>query len=117
MHTSRWCKIPNITGKVRIFRFVSNSDIALHKLIDDAVIEVDWEGNIVWQCRPMNLGYLQPFHADHIYSMFISSAQRLPNGNTLITEGADGRLFEVTVDHELVKLQIRQTGLGVMQKG
>jgi hypothetical protein len=26
----------------------------------------------------------------------------LPNGNTLITEGSDGRIFEVTVDHEIV---------------
>jgi len=26
----------------------------------------------------------------------ISGAQRLPNGNTLITEGAGGRVFEVT---------------------
>jgi hypothetical protein len=30
------------------------------------------------------------------FSHYVSSAQRLPNGNTLITEGADGRLFEVT---------------------
>ena len=28
--------------------------------------------------------------------------QRLPNGNTLITEGSDGRVFEVTPDHEIV---------------
>src|SRR4029450_2751265 len=28
--------------------------------------------------------------------------QRLPNGNTLITEGSDGRIFEVTRDHKLV---------------
>ena len=32
----------------------------------------------------------------------MSSAQRLPNGNTLITEGSDGRIFEVTVEHEIV---------------
>ena len=36
------------------------------------------------------------------YSPFISGMQRLPNGNTLITEGSDGRVFEVTKDHELV---------------
>ena len=28
--------------------------------------------------------------------------QRLPNGNTLITEGSDGRVFEVTPDHKIV---------------
>ena len=57
---------------------------------------------IVWQVRPIDLGYVQPMIADHFYSCYISSAQRLPNGNTLITEGADGRLLEVTVDHEIV---------------
>jgi len=30
------------------------------------------------------------------HSAYISGAQRLPNGNTLITEGASGRIFEVT---------------------
>jgi hypothetical protein len=30
------------------------------------------------------------------YSSFISGATRLPNGNTIICEGATGRLFEVT---------------------
>lgn len=67
------------------------------------VIEIDPVSmEIVWQCRPMDLGYLQPFISDHFYSCYISSAQRLPNGNTLITEGSDGRLFEVTADHEIV---------------
>ena len=32
---------------------------------------------------------------DDFYSSFISGAQRLPGGNTLICEGAEGRLFEV----------------------
>ncbi len=36
------------------------------------------------------------------FSFNVSSAQRLPNGNTLITEGATGRTFEVTVDGEIV---------------
>ncbi len=35
-------------------------------------------------------------------SYFISGAQRLPNGNTLICEGMTGRLFEVTMDSEVV---------------
>jgi len=36
------------------------------------------------------------------HSPYISGAQRLPNGNTLICEGDFGRLFEVTRDHETV---------------
>ncbi|GAG47936.1 unnamed protein product, partial [marine sediment metagenome] len=38
----------------------------------------------------------------HFFSYQISSAQRLPNGNTLITEGDNGRIFEVTRDGEIV---------------
>jgi len=37
-----------------------------------------------------------------IYSAFVSAAQRLPNGNTLITEGNGGRIIEVTTGHEIV---------------
>ena len=36
------------------------------------------------------------------FSYYISGAQRLLNGNTLITEGATGRVFEVTASGELV---------------
>ena len=57
---------------------------------------------IVWQHTPTEAGYLEPYHSHYFYSPFISSAQRLPNGNTLITEGSGGRLMEVTADHELV---------------
>jgi hypothetical protein len=57
---------------------------------------------IVWQYTPKEAGYLMPVDANRFYSPFISSAQRLPNGNTLITEGSGGRIFEVTAQHELV---------------
>jgi hypothetical protein len=36
------------------------------------------------------------------FSTNISSAQRLENGNTLITEGAPGRMFEVTAEGNIV---------------
>lgn len=36
------------------------------------------------------------------YSQLISAAQRLPNGNTMITEGCCSRIFEVTPDKEIV---------------
>ncbi len=39
----------------------------------------------------------QPFYAD-----FISGAHRLPNGNTFITAGPEGRFFEVTADGDTV---------------
>jgi len=67
------------------------------------VIEIDpVKMEIVWECQPKHLGYEQPFTADHFYSCYISGAQRLPNGNTLICEGSDGRLIEITNDYEIV---------------
>jgi outer membrane protein assembly factor BamB len=47
--------------------------------------------------------YSTPGRASYqFFSRNVSSAQRLPNGNTLITEGAEGRLFEVTSENEIV---------------
>lgn len=57
---------------------------------------------IVWQYTPAEAGFTIPLDANRFYSPFISSAQRLPNGNTLITEGSGGRIFEVTAGHETV---------------
>ena len=57
---------------------------------------------VVWQYTPREAGFVIPLNAYMFYSGFISSAQRLPNGNTLITEGAGGRIFEVTREHEIV---------------
>jgi len=57
---------------------------------------------VVWQYSPAEAGLAVPVDANRFYSPFISSAQRLPNGNTLITEGSGGRLIEVTRDHEIV---------------
>lgn len=45
------------------------------------------------------------YHADVVlafYSFMVGGADRLENGNTLITEGASGRLFEVTAERETV---------------
>ncbi|MDR1515981.1 MAG: aryl-sulfate sulfotransferase [Synergistaceae bacterium] len=56
-------------------------------------LEIEWEYNAI------NAGFSDEFR---FYSPYVSSAQRLPNGNTLITEGSDGRIFEVTTDHRTV---------------
>lgn len=45
--------------------------------------------------------YSAPKRED-FFSFFISGAQRLPNGNTLICSGQQGRLFEVTNDNRIV---------------
>ncbi|KAI8074382.1 PQQ repeat-containing enzyme [Gongronella butleri] len=59
------------------------------------VIEVDpTTKEIVWQYKDR-----QP---EFFFTPFMGSAQRLPNGNTLIDEAAFGRIFEVTKDGQVV---------------
>ena len=67
------------------------------------VLEIDPTSlEILWQYTPAEAGYRIPMDANRFYSPFVSSAQRLPNGNTLITEGSGGRIIEVTADHRIV---------------
>ena len=66
---------------------------------------------IVWQYTPGEAGLAVPVDANRFYSPFISSAQRLPNGNTLITEGSGGRIIEVTAGSR-DRLGIHQPLLG-----
>ena len=59
------------------------------------VIEVDPStSEIVWQYQGLPMV--------SFFTHFTGGAQRLPNGNTLITEGLTGRLFEVTSGNEIV---------------
>ncbi len=57
---------------------------------------------VVWSCGSIAKPPEPPMSKIRIYSSFISSAQRLPNGNTLITEGTSGRIIEVTPTHDIV---------------
>ena len=64
------------------------------------VLEIDpVKMTIVWEYTANTGGYRDLFK---FFSDYVSSAQRLPNGNTLIDEGAVGRLFEVTPEGETV---------------
>ena len=57
---------------------------------------------IIWKYGPEEAGYLMPVDANRFYSPFISSVQRLANGNSLIVEGSGGRIIEVTPNHKIV---------------
>ena len=63
------------------------------------VLEIDpITKEIVWQYDASSSN--QPYW--NFFSPIISSARRLPNGNTLIDEGIHGRVFQVTPDGEIV---------------
>jgi len=66
-------------------------------------------GSRVLEINPQTKKIVWDYTADdsnqpdwEFYSAFISSARRLPNGNTLIDEGMYGRFFQVTPSGEIV---------------
>jgi Arylsulfotransferase (ASST) len=63
------------------------------------ILEIDpVKKEIVWEYTGADSG--RPVWS--FFSSFVSSAQRLPNGNTLIDEGMDGRFFQITRDGDIV---------------
>ena len=56
----------------------------------------------VLEINPVTLELVWSYTNPRFFSTNISGAQRLPNGNTLITAGAGGRMFEVTPKSEIV---------------
>lgn len=56
----------------------------------------------VLEIDPVTLKLVWSYTASTFFATNISGAQRLANGNTLITEGPGGRLFEVTQDGDIV---------------
>ena len=57
----------------------------------------------ILEIDPVSLAVVWSYTAGaQFFSSNISGMQRLPNGNTLITEGAGGRVFEVTSDRQIV---------------
>lgn len=56
----------------------------------------------VLEIDPVTLKRVWMYNGAGFFSTNISGAQRLPNGNTLITEGAGGRVFEVNTAGKIV---------------
>ncbi|MFF3574437.1 arylsulfotransferase family protein [Nocardia jiangxiensis] len=75
------------------------------------VLEIDpVTEQIVWQYTAEDSG----LPSWTFFSSFVGNAQRLPNGNTLITEGMQGRIFQVTPEGRVVWEYVSPyEGLGV----
>ncbi|MFV0438224.1 MAG: aryl-sulfate sulfotransferase [Desulfopila sp.] len=66
--------------------------------INPITYEIVWEYSYYKANPEKMLGHM----GYRFFSPFVSYAQRLPNGNTLITEGDGNRVFEVTAGYEMV---------------
>jgi len=80
------------------------------------VLELNPEsGKIIWEYKATPPG--------SFFSRTMGSAQRLPNGNTLITEGEKGHVFEITFDGKIVwefynpELKLRSTKESDYERG
>jgi outer membrane protein assembly factor BamB len=75
----------------------------VHRRDNARVAEIDpVTGKVLWEYTPQSAGHINPLDNYKFFSPLAGHAQRLPNGNTLITEGANGRLFEVTDEGRVV---------------
>ena len=108
-HDSRWIEAGRPgAGNIMVYNNGSNRPEGLYSSIDVIVTPVDGQG------RYPNLFPGVPFGPfglnweytgdppEDFFSPFISGAERAVNGNTVICEGRDGHLFEVTSEGDVV---------------
>lgn len=112
-HDAQWIKegLPG-EGNILIYNNGMNRPDGEYSSIEEIVTPVDNEGNYptpeTGESFPPETT-IWSYQADpptDFYSKNISGAQRMPNGNTLICEGAYGTFFEVTPDSQIVWLYV-----------
>lgn len=108
-HDAQWIE-PGLPGEGDLLVFnngIGNFPPPFHSSIDQLTPPVDAFGNYSYTpgtaYEPASLTWMFTATPEtSFYSANISGCQRLPNGNTLICEGAAGTLFEVTDAGEIV---------------
>ena len=107
-HNAHWIPttIPG-EGCILVFNNGGGREPLEYSSVDEFVPPTDEAGNYIRRKRsPYGPG--SPFRSytarnkTDFASSFISGAQRLPNGNTLVNSGVVGVVFEVTPDKEIV---------------
>ncbi len=107
-HNTHWIPagLPG-AGHLMLFNNGGKRPDGPYSTVDELVLPVDSQGHYTRQPgKPFGPDapvwrYSAPRKSD-FFSSFISGAQRLPNGNTLICSGANGTIFEVTPEKTIV---------------
>jgi Arylsulfotransferase (ASST) len=119
-HNAHWIpkSLPG-EGHVLVFNNGSQRPDGSYSSVDEIILPVDPQGRYTY--KPGSAyGPEQPVWSyvaskkTDFYSFFISGAQRLPNGNTFICSGADGTIFEVTPEKEIVWKYVNPVKAGGM---
>jgi hypothetical protein len=112
-HDANWIE-PGCPGEGNILIFNNqrelenepNPSLRKYSTVDEIETPVDKRGNyyrIGGAFGPVTpIWSYQDSDPHYFYSYHLSGAQRLPNGNTLICEGAKGKFFEVTPEKGIV---------------
>ncbi|MCA8956312.1 MAG: aryl-sulfate sulfotransferase [Planctomycetes bacterium] len=104
-HDAHW--IPaGLRGAGNMMVFNNGTGRAVpHSTVDEIDLQPSTTGSYgaasTWEQRAIVWTYQAPNPAD-FYSPFVSSGQRLPNGNTLICAGWNAHMFEVDVNNKIV---------------
>ena len=109
-------------GHVLVFNNGGDRPDGSYSSVDELVLPVDAQGR--YEYKPAAgygpegpvWSYTAPKKTD-FYSFFISGAQRLENGNTLICAGATGTIFEVTPEKEVVWKYVNPVNGGMGSPG
>jgi len=104
-HDAHWIA-DGLPGAGNILVFNNGSGRGYSSVEEIVPPSVDNKGNYVmsngvWGPAAPKWSYMAPTKED-FYALFVSGAQRLPNGNTLICSGVQGRFFEVKGTGEIV---------------
>ncbi len=107
-HNAHWIPkgLPG-AGHVLVYNNGQHRPGTAYSSVDEFVLPLDENGlyprasGKAWGPAEPVWSYSAPTKTD-FYSSFISGADRLPNGNTIICSGANGTILEVTPDKEIV---------------
>lgn len=124
-HNCQWIDTGLVdAGKIMIFNNGNNRPGGNFSSIDIIDPPMDASGNYyltsngTYGPSAPDWTYVDPVLPTDFYSAYISGAQRLPNGNTLICEGTWGRLFEIDPQGNKVWEYMSPVGLsGTLNQG
>jgi hypothetical protein len=107
-HNAHWIAkgLPG-AGRVMVFNNGERRPDGAYSSVDEIVLPLNKDGS--YDRKPgqafgpskADWSYTAPNKPD-FFAKLISGAQRLPNGNTIICSGPDGKVFEVTPEKETV---------------
>lgn len=125
VHDAHWIK-PGLPGEgnILIFHNGNRRPDGKYSSIEEIALPLDVDGKYISPepgnaFGPSELTW--KYTSDPVtdfHSNFISGSQRLPNGNTLICDGAHGTFFEINMDNEIVWKYVNPvTNFGPLSQG